>query len=131
MAVKPADIHAIIFDLDGLLIDSEPIWTRVETLFLERRGLRYDPELGRQSLGRRVIDVIRFYQEHYGFSGNPEELLNEWIEDYLALTARGIPLRPGADEAVKELSRRYTTAIASSSPRPLIERVVAMFHWTD
>lgn len=131
MVVEPAKLEAVIFDLDGLLIDSEPIWARVEARFLERRGLHYDQEIARQYLGRRVIDLIGDFQRDFGIRGEPEALLQEWVDDYLQLTAQGIPLRPGAQEAVQELSSRYRLAIASSSPLHLIRRVVKLFHWED
>lgn len=129
MVLSGSAVQAVIFDMDGLLIDSEPIWAEVESRFLKRHGCRYDEEVARQYLGMRITDALGVIGRHYGIAGSPEAFLAEWVETYLQLTAGGIPLRPGAAEAVEELHGHFRLAIASSSPRRLIQRVVELFHW--
>ncbi|MBI3977977.1 MAG: HAD family phosphatase [Chloroflexi bacterium] len=120
---------AIIFDMDGLLVDSEPLWAEAQRTLLRRRGLSWDPELFRRMMGRRPADAMRTIQQHYRLTGDTAALTGELIADVLQLYRQGVPLRPGAHDLVAAVAPSHRLAIASSSPREIIETVVALCGW--
>lgn len=108
--------RGIIFDMDGLLIDSGPLWQKAETELLAARGRRYDPIIARQYAGLRVQEVIAVMQREYLLDGGPEILGQELLDRLLAQYADELFPLPGATEAIHALGNIYPTAIASSSP---------------
>jgi HAD superfamily hydrolase (TIGR01509 family) len=121
--------RAIIFDLDGLLVDSEPHWQVAETAFLEAHGRRYGPALARRYAGFRLRDVIGIMQRECGIPGDPSRLASDLLARLLSEYDRGLCARPGADAALRLLEGRYSLAIASSSPLEVIRFVTRKFGW--
>lgn len=119
----------MIFDMDGLLIDSEPLWQEAETAFLTAHNRRYDPGIAKQHLGLRLRDVIAVMQREYQVHGDPETLGQELITRLLGWYTNKLSPLPGADGAIRTLGRIYSAAIASSSPLAVIEHVVSRFGW--
>lgn len=119
----------MIFDMDGLLIDSEPLWQEAESEFLVAHNRRYDPGIGKQHVGLRLRDVIAVMQREYQVHGDPETLGQELITRLLGRYANKLSPLPGADEAIRTLGRIYPAAVASSSPLAVIEHVVSRFGW--
>ena len=116
----------VIFDMDGLLIDSEPTWKRVESEALKRAlGLELTPEQLKRFTGRATRDFVRLVA-----LDNPQLCVDqpELIELILSMMAQRIvdaPLLPGALELINFLQAEgIPMAIASSTPRMLIEAVV-------
>jgi len=116
----------VIFDMDGLLIDSEPTWKRVESEALKRAlGLELTPEQLKRFTGRATRDFVRLVA-----LDNPQLSVDEpeLIELILSMMAQRIvdaPLLPGARELINCLQAEgIPMAIASSTPRMLIEAVV-------
>ena len=116
----------VIFDMDGLLIDSEPTWKRVESEALKRAlGLELTPEQLKRFTGRATRDFVRLVA-----LDNPQLCVDqpELIELILSMMAQRIvdaPLLPGARELINLLQAEgIPLAIASSTPRMLIEAVV-------
>jgi sugar-phosphatase len=116
----------VIFDMDGLLIDSEPTWKRVESEALKRAlGLELTPEQLKRFTGRATRDFVRLVA-----LDNPQLCVDqpELIELILSMMAQRIvdaPLLPGARELINFLQAEgIPMAIASSTPRMLIEAVV-------
>jgi len=71
---QPMPTRAIVFDLDGLPVDSKPLWLAAETAFLATHGCGYDPEIAKRYAGLRLRDVIGIMQREYGISGDPRLL---------------------------------------------------------
>jgi HAD superfamily hydrolase (TIGR01509 family) len=120
---------AVIFDLDGLLADTEPFWIESSSVLLARRGRVYDPSLKRVFMGRRPLEVVHRMIAHYGLTEPAEELLAERLRIQHELYATGeiVPM-PGALELVGALERqRVPMAVASGSPvflmRTVLERI--------
>lgn len=116
----------VIFDMDGLLIDSEPTWKRVESEALKRAlGLDLTPEQLKRFTGRATRDFVRLVA-----LDNPQLSVDEpeLIELILSMMAQRIvdaPLLSGARELINFLQAEgIPMAIASSTPRMLIEAVV-------
>jgi beta-phosphoglucomutase-like phosphatase (HAD superfamily) len=112
---------AVIFDCDGVVLDSETIWDRCETEFLARRGLGFD--LARTKplitgLGQR--DGVLLLQEQYALAGDPDTLVAERLEIIAEMFAREARYTEGfADFFESRIRGRYPTCIATSMPREL------------
>jgi beta-phosphoglucomutase-like phosphatase (HAD superfamily) len=126
---QPMPTRAIIFDLDGLLVDSEPHWQAAETAFLEAHGHLYDQTLARQYAGLRLMDVIGVMQRECGIPGDPGRLAADLLARLLREYDRGLGMCPGADTAIRLLGGRHPLAIASSSPLEVIRFVTRKFGW--
>jgi HAD superfamily hydrolase (TIGR01509 family) len=89
---------AAIFDLDGLLIDSEPTWHNVHPQFLQRHGISIDQGTLKQTLGRGIKDVIQFHKDENGLTGDTDELAAEFRGMFYDefLSEKGLKLMPGA-----------------------------------
>jgi len=121
--------RAIIFDLDGLLVDSEPHWQTAENAFLEAHGHRYDPALAQRYAGLRLRDVIDIMQRECGIPGDPGRLAADLLARLLGEYDRGLSACSGADATIRRFGTRYPLAIASSSPLDVIRFVVRKFEW--
>lgn len=129
MSDTTRSITAVIFDMDGLLIDSEPIWAEAEARLLAGRGITFDQEFSKLFFGRWISDALKGMQEQFGLQGDLDQLAREWAEHFCTICAERLPLRPGANEIIRHLHGRVPMAIASSSPRRVIDQVVRTFQW--
>jgi len=117
-------IEAVVFDLDGLLLDSEEVWDAVREDYVRERGGRYDAEVQRALMGMSSVEWSRYLHEHAGVSDEPDEIDAEVVRRMLAAYREHLPLVPGAVESVGRLAARYPLGLASSSNRPLIAEVL-------
>ena len=69
--------YAVIFDLDGLLANTEPIWSESTQLLLSRRGKTFDPALKPRFMGRHPLEVAGLLAAHYGLQQSAADLLEE------------------------------------------------------
>lgn len=124
---------AIIFDMDGLLVDSEPIWHEVEVDLIESHGYVYSDEVRNMGIGMRVDEFAAILQRHYPKLGDSAAAIETAItERLLALPPERIKARPGADEIVRYAAKRdIPRAIASSSTQVVIEHFVRLMGWVD
>jgi HAD superfamily hydrolase (TIGR01509 family) len=117
-------IAAIVFDLDGVLIDSEQVWDRVrEELALERGG-RWHPGAQRAMMGMSSPEWSRYMHEQIGLPEPAEEINRIVVERMLVRYADGPPWLPGALDTVRRLATRFVLGLASSSNRELIDVVL-------
>lgn len=116
-------LQAVLFDLDGLLVDTEPLWIRSAGEILARRGHRWDLALRQRVMGRHPLEVARFMVEHYRLDDDPAALMEERLELQRELYAsEGIEPMPGALALVRALvSAEIPRAVASGSPTALVE----------
>ena len=118
-------IVAVVFDLDGVLVDSEQVWDEVrEQLALERGG-RWTEHAQRDMMGMSAPEWSRYMHEVVGLPESPEEIDREVVRRMLARYADGPPWLPGALETVRRVAATWPIALASSSNRPVIDAVLA------
>ncbi len=126
VAGRPA---AVVFDLDGVLIDSEPVWEQVRRGFVRERGGRWPDDAQARLLGMSTAEWASYLSADLGVDLPPDEVADVVIDRMAARYADGLPLIPGADDALRRLSARWPLALASSSPRRLIDSVLAAAGW--
>jgi HAD superfamily hydrolase (TIGR01509 family) len=119
-------IEAVVFDLDGVLIQSEEVWDAVRETYVRERGGRYDDEVQRAMMGMSSSEWSRYLHQEAGVPDDPAAINDEVVGRMLDAYREHLPLIDGAAEAVRRLAARYTLGLASSSNRPLIDTVLAV-----
>lgn len=116
-------IRAAIFDLDGLLIDSEPLWNRVEKQVFAAVGVHLTPEDCIQTTGLRIDEVTQFWFDQRPWEGlSQEQATEKIIEGVIELISAEGTAKPGAEHAVRTAERaRLKLGLASSSPLKVID----------
>lgn len=115
---------ALIFDMDGLMVDSEPVWWRVEQTFATAQGIEWSEERARSCVGKGLEHVISTMREQLGLKLDVEEGVRRLQRDFVARQAE-IFLKPGCEEIVGAArARGMRLAVASSSPSHLIHAVL-------
>ena len=115
---------AVVFDMDGVLLQSEEVWDAVREQFVRERGGRYDPEIQRAMMGMSSPEWSRYLHEHAGVADTPEAINAEVVRRMLASYRDHLPLIAGAQDAVRRLAARFPLGLASSSNRELIDVVL-------
>ena len=125
------DFKAIIFDMDGLLVDSEPVWHEVEVELIESLGYIYDQEVRDSGVGMRVDEFAAILQRHYPRLGESPAAIEAAITGrMMSLPAGRIQARAGADELLRYVAELgIPRAIASSSSQKIIEHFVQLMGW--
>jgi len=117
--VLPGPFRAAVFDLDGVLVDSEPLWQSAEAELLERYGDRFTAADAAATHGRSIEDTVAIYAERLGgldVTVLRAELMAAMRVEYAA----GPPLRPGARDVVEGLRRRMPLGVASNTDGDLV-----------
>lgn len=119
-------IVAAIFDMDGLLIDSEPFWQAAEVAVLGAAGVPLTPEMCFKTVGLRVEEAVAYWRERYPWDGpDTQQLADEIVRRVSELVAQHGEPQSGAPEAVELLhGRGLPLAVATSSRLALAETVL-------
>jgi HAD superfamily hydrolase (TIGR01509 family) len=117
-------IAAVVFDLDGVLIDSEPVWEEVRRGLVAERGGRWTPDAQRKIMGMSTQEWASYLSKDLGVGFPPDEVAALVIDRMAARYRERIPLMPGAVGAVRLLAGHWPLGLASSSPPVLIETVL-------
>ena len=117
-------IEAVVFDLDGVLLDSEQVWDDAREQLAHERGGRWHPGAQRDMMGMSSPEWSRYMHETIGLPEPPEEINREVVARLAAIYERELPVTPGAREAVERLAERWPLGLASSSNRELIDLVL-------
>jgi len=118
--------HALVFDMDGLLVDSEPLWHEIEKAFIAARGGTWTYELAMQCTGLGIGPAIQLMGETCGFDVDEERDVAE-MEDRLVARIDEVSLKPGALRFLNESRGRLPVGLASSSTRKIIDAVLRTF----
>ena len=119
-------IEAVVFDLDGVLLDSEEIWDRAREELARERGGRWHDQAQRDMMGMSSTEWSRYMADVIGLPEPPEEISAEVVRRLEARYREALPLLPGAVEAVRRLAERWPLGLASSSNRELIDLVLEL-----
>jgi len=122
---------AVVFDLDGVIVDSEQVWDDVRQAYAEESGGHYGPNAARDMMGMSSLEWSRYMAEELGVPGTPDEINAAVVERMLERYGSAPPLIPGAVEAVRRVAAQWPLAIASSSNPELIEVVVRVSGLAD
>jgi HAD superfamily hydrolase (TIGR01509 family) len=114
-------IDAVVFDLDGLLLDTEQVWDEVREQLVRERGGRWHDRAQADMMGMSSNEWSRYLHEELGLAEPPEELNRLVVERMAERYREALPLVDGAVDAVRRLADRWPLGLASSSNRPLIE----------
>jgi HAD superfamily hydrolase (TIGR01509 family) len=119
-------IEAVVFDLDGVLVDSEEIWDEARRQLVAERGGRWHERAQRDMMGMSSREWARYMYEELGLREPPEEISEAVVRRLEALYRERLPLIPGSVEAVRRIGARWPLGVASSSNRPLIDLVLEL-----
>jgi HAD superfamily hydrolase (TIGR01509 family) len=117
-------IQAVIFDLDGVLIDSEPVWEQVRRQVVAQHGGHWADDAQQRLMGMSTGEWARYLAEDLGVSLPPDQVAALVIGQMADRYRQHLPLLPGAVDAVRALAARWPLGLASSAPAVLIETVL-------
>jgi HAD superfamily hydrolase (TIGR01509 family) len=119
-------VDAVVFDLDGVLVDSETVWNDVREQYVREAGGRYDAEAQRAMMGMSSTEWSAYIHDELGVSASPERINSDVIELMARRYREHLPLVPGAREAVERMAASFPLGLASSSNRELIDLVLEL-----
>lgn len=117
----------VIFDMDGLMVDSEPLHYQAQDEVLKRRGLRMNMDVKRQTLGRSLKETVEVVKDRFGLTEEVEELMAERQQCFLKLAYQELQLKPGLMELLCQLEPKVKMAVASSQQAEYIHWVLENF----
>ena len=113
-----------MFDMDGVLIDSEPVWEEVRREFVATRGGRWLPDTQDKMMGMSTGEWSAYMAEDLVGGLTAEEVASAVIDSMAARYAEHLPLMPSAVTSVQDLAAHWPLAVASSAPQSLIDVVL-------
>ena len=122
---------AVVFDLDGLLLESEQVWSAAKKELTRERGGTWKESAERAMLGMSSPEWSRYMHDELGVPLEPDAISAEVVRLLAEHYRRDLPLLPGADGAVRRLAERWPLGLASSSNREIIDLVLDLTGWTE
>jgi HAD superfamily hydrolase (TIGR01509 family) len=117
-------IEAVVFDLDGVVVDSEQVWDDVRERLAKERGGRWHDRAQADMMGMSSPEWSAYMHDVIGLPESPEQINDEVVRRMIERYADSLPLIDGAIDAIRRLAEGFTLAVASSSNRSLIELVL-------
>ena len=124
-------IEAVVFDMDGVIVESEQRWEAVRRQLVVDSGRAYPDEATRRMQGMSAPEWEAYLHDELGVPGSPAEIGRRVVVEIAASYRADLPLVPGADVAIRALAARYPLAVASSSNRELIELALSLSGLAD
>ena len=116
--------EAVVFDLDGVLLDSEQVWDKVREQLVKQSGGRWHDRAQTDMMGMSSVEWSKYMHDQLGLAEAPAEISAEVVRRLEERYRRRLPLIDGAREAVERLAARWPLALASSSNREVIDLVL-------
>ncbi len=122
----PSHIKAVIFDVDGLLIDSEPYWYQTTETFFDKHNKPFHKSVHMEIRGKGLHDIIEYFKSEHGFEGDTEELIDERKKMLYELLLHKVELMEGANALIHKLNERgFSLAIATAAhKRNMVEQML-------
>ena len=117
-------IEAVIFDMDGVLVDSEVYWDKSRVEFARDRGKVWTDEFQRLAMGRSTVGWATVMQEKLALDEAIDEIIAEMKARVIAHYEARMPTRPGALESVSHMQQHFRVGLASGSPTEIIKAVL-------
>jgi HAD superfamily hydrolase (TIGR01509 family) len=114
-------VTAVVFDLDGVLVDSEQIWDDARRRIVERRGGTWRPEATRAMMGMNAPEWSRYLHDQLAVPDTPAAITEAVVAVVLDSYRQNLPLLPGAVNTVRTLADRWPLGLASSANRVVID----------
>jgi len=121
----------VVFDLDGLLLDSESAWDGGRRALAAEHGRPWPEDATAAMMGMSAPEWSAYMRDRVGVPLAPEDISARVVAHVLDAYGERLPLLPGADEAVARMADRWPLALASSSNREVIDRVMATSGWGE
>jgi HAD superfamily hydrolase (TIGR01509 family) len=117
---------AVVFDLDGVLLDSEQVWDEVREQLVRERGAHWHEGAQREMMGMSSVEWSQYMHDDLGLADPPEAISAEVVRRMEERYRSRLPLIDGAREAVERLAGRWPLGLASSSNREVIDLVLEL-----
>jgi HAD superfamily hydrolase (TIGR01509 family) len=124
-------VEVVIFDLDGVLLDSEQLWNQCKEAFVHATGGHWRDDAPRAMLGMSSPEWSSYMHDELGVLLSPEEINRAVVARMEERYRSGLPLLPGAVEAVRRLAAHWPAALASSANREIIDLVLELSGLAD
>ncbi|HSA83940.1 MAG TPA: HAD family phosphatase [Patescibacteria group bacterium] len=126
MSKIPAFIKAVIFDVDGLLIESEPYWYQTTEAFFEKYNKPFHEDIHKQIRGKSLHDIMEYFKKEYGFVGDTKELIVERKAMLYEVLLDNVALMEGSQVLLHDLHKKgIPMAIATAAhKRDMIEKML-------
>jgi HAD superfamily hydrolase (TIGR01509 family) len=121
----------VIFDLDGVLVDSEQLWNRAREDLVRSAGGRWREDATRAMMGMSSPEWATYLRDELGVERAPDEISQRVVARMEELYRERLPLLPGAADVVRELHGRWPLGLASSANREIIDLVLELAGWAD
>jgi len=125
-------VKAVVFDLDGLLVDSEPVWFKVRAKMFQRFGMVWTDDDQKALMGRNTKSWIDYVESKLEGKLSRVEVVNETLEGMVRnYETHKVRVMPGAGHALDYCTERFTLGLASGSPQVLIDAALSANRWAD
>ena len=122
---------AVIFDLDGTLIESEQIWRDVRHAFVVEHGGRWIDGAQERMIGMRTSEWARYMHDELGVPLASDAIIEQVVNAVARALAKRVPVIPGASDALVRLAGAFPLGLATAAARPVAETVLAKTGWSN
>lgn len=126
------NIKAVIFDLDGTLVDSMWVWKQIDIDYLSSKNKEMPQNLQRQIEGMSMVETARFFKRTFEIDDTEETMMNTWNQMAMDVYTNQVEYKPGAEQFLQLLrKKKIKTGIATSNSKELLHAVAVSLNMKD